>query len=142
MALIQYVHGDLIVMKHYITALILAGGLAAAQAHAACNYPVAPGKFPDGNQATKEEMLAAKSQVVQYNKDMETYLDCIQGEYDTKVAAETSATPDQKAEMARVQDQKHNAAVQELQSVADRFNEQLRVWKAKNMTAEKDKKPS
>jgi len=129
-------------MKHYITALILAGGLAAAQAHAACNYPVAPGKFPDGNQATKEEMLAAKSQVVQYNKDMETYLTCIQGEYDTKVAAEASATPDQKAEMARVQDQKHNAAVQELQSVADRFNEQLRVWKAKNMTAEKDKKPS
>ena len=142
MPLIQNVYGDPIVMKHYITALILAGGLAAAQAHAACNYPVAPGKFPDGNQATKEEMLAAKSQVVQYNKDMETYLTCIQGEYDTKVAAETSATPDQKAEMARVQDQKHNAAVQELQSVADRFNEQLRVWKAKNMTAEKDKKPS
>jgi len=129
-------------MKHYITALILAGGLAAAQAHAACNYPVAPGKFPDGNQASKDEMLAAKGQVVQYNKDMETYLTCIQGEYDAKVAAETQATPDQKAEMARVQDQKHNAAVQELQSVADRFNEQLRVWKAKNQTAEKDKKPS
>ena len=34
-------------MKHYITALILVGGLAAAQAQAACNYPVAPGKFPD-----------------------------------------------------------------------------------------------
>jgi len=129
-------------MKHYITALILAGGLAASQAHAACNYPVAPGKFPDGNQASKDEMLAAKSQVVQYNKDMETYLTCIQGEYDAKVAAETQATPEQKAEMARVQDQKHNAAVQELQSVADRFNEQLRVWKAKNQTAEKDKKPS
>jgi hypothetical protein len=129
-------------MKHYITALILAGGLAAAQAHAACNYPVAPGKFPDGNQATKEEMLAAKSQVVQYNKDMETYLTCIDGEYDAKVAAETTATADQKAEMARVQDQKHNAAVLELQAVADRFNEQLRVWKAKNASGDKDKKPS
>jgi hypothetical protein len=126
-------------MKHYITALILAGGFAAAQAHAACNYPVAPGKFPDGNQASKDEMLAAKSQVVQYNKDMETYLTCIQGEYDAKVASETQATPEQKAEMARVQEQKHNAAVQELQSVADRFNEQLRVWKAKNTP---EKKPS
>jgi hypothetical protein len=126
-------------MKHYITALILAGGFAAAQAHAACNYPVAPGKFPDGNQASKDEMLAAKSQVVQYNKDMETYLTCIQGENDAKVASETQATPEQKAEMARVQDQKHNAAVQELQSVADRFNEQLRVWKAKNTP---EKKPS
>ena len=126
-------------MKHYITALILAGGLAAAQANAACNYPVAPGKSPDGNQASKEEMLTAKSQVVQYNKDMEVYLTCIQGEYDAKVTAEANATPEQKAEMARVQDQKHNAAVQELQSVADRFNEQLRVWKAKNTP---EKKPS
>jgi hypothetical protein len=128
-------------MKHYITALILAGGLAAAQANAACNYPVAPGKFPDGNQASKDEMLAAKNQVVQYNKDMETYLTCIQGEYDARVAAETAATAEQKAEMARMQDQKHNAAVQELQSVADRFNEQLRVWKARN-GGEKEKKPS
>ena len=126
-------------MKHYITALILAGGLAAAQANAACNYPVAPGKFPDGNQASKDEMLAAKNQVVAYNKDMETYLTCIQGEYDARVAAEANATAEQKAEMARVQDQKHNAAVQELQSVADRFNEQLRVWKARS---EKEKKPS
>ena len=128
-------------MKHYITALVLAGGFAASQAHAACNYPVAPGKFPDGNQASKDEMLAAKTQVVTYNKDMETYLTCIQDEYNAKVTAEANATADQKAEMARVQDQKHNAAVQELQSVADRFNEQLRVWKAKS-AAEKEKKPS
>jgi len=97
-------------MKHYITALILAGGLAAAQAHAACNYPVAPGKFPDGNQASKEEMLAAKSQVVQYNKDMETYLTCIQDEYDTKVAAETQATPEQKARLAKLSPQNVKAS--------------------------------
>ena len=119
-------------MKHYITALIVAGGLAAAQAHAACNYPVAPGKFPDGNSATKEEMLAAKSQVVTYNKDMETYLSCIQGEFDAKTAADTTSTPEQKADAQKMQEQKYNAAVQELQGVADRFNEQLRVWKAKN----------
>ena len=46
---------------------------------------------------------------------MEAYLTCIQGEYDAKVAAEANATAEQKAEMARVQDQKHNAAVQEVQ---------------------------
>jgi hypothetical protein len=126
-------------MKHFITALILAGGLAAAQANAACDYPTAPGKFPDGTQATKDEMVAAKNQVVQYNKDMETYLNCLQSELDAKVAADAKATPEKKAEMARVHDEKHNAAVQELQSVADRFNEQLRAWKAKNAA---DKKPS
>jgi len=126
-------------MKHYITALIVAGGLAAAQAHAACNYPVAPGKFPDGGSATKEEMLAAKSQVVKYNGDMETYLTCIQGEFDAKVAADTTSTPEQKADQQKMHEQKYNAAVQELQAVADRFNEQLRVWKAKN-AADKEKK--
>ena len=119
-------------MKHYLTALILAGGLAAAQANAACEYPVAPGKFPDGNQASKDELLAAKKSVVKYNGEMETYLGCIKAEYDAKVAAETTATDKQKAEMQKVQDQKHNAAVEEVTAVTDRFNEQLRAWKAKN----------
>ena len=119
-------------MKHYITALVLAGGLAAAQANAACNYPAAPGKFPDGNSATKEEMLAAKSQVVKYNGDMETYLTCLQGEFDAKVAADTTSTPEQKADQQKMHEQKYNAAVQELQGVADRFNEQLRIFKARD----------
>jgi hypothetical protein len=125
-------------MKHFFSALILLGGLATAQVHAACDYPVAPGKFPDGNQASKEEMVAAKNQVVKYNADMEAYLTCIRSEYDAKIAAQTDATADQKAEMEKVQNQKHNAAVEEVTSVTERFNEQLRAYKAK--TAEK--KPS
>lgn len=128
-------------MKHYITALILCGGLAAAQANAACNYPVAPGKFPDGRLASKDEMLAAKNQVVQYNKDMEAYLSCIKGEYDARVVQQTGATAAQKTEMERMQDQKHNAAVEEVTAVTERFNEQLRAWKAKS-AADKEKKSS
>jgi hypothetical protein len=124
-------------MKKYLTALVLAGGLAAAQAHAACDYPVAPGKFPDGSQASKEEMLAAKKLVTQYNTDMEGYLTCIKSEFDTKAAADTSATAAQKAEAQKVQDQKHNAAVEEVTAVTDRFNEQLRAWKAKNAPEKK-----
>jgi hypothetical protein len=128
-------------MKHLFSALILACGLAAAQANAACDYPVAPGKFPDGTQASKDEMLAAKNQVVKYNADMESYLECIKAEYDAKVAAQADATPAQKAEMEKVQDQKHNAAVEEVTSVTERFNEQLRAYKAK-IAADKEKKPS
>lgn len=119
-------------------ALLLAGSLAAAQAQAACNYPVAPGKFPDGSVASKEEMLEAKKTVVQYNSDMETYLACIKSEFDSKVA-DSGASADQKAELERVQNQKHNAAVEEVTAVTDRFNEQLRAWKAKT---EKEKKAS
>jgi hypothetical protein len=126
-------------MKQIFSALIVATGLAAAQAHAACDYPVAPGKFPDGSQASKEEMLAAKASVVKYNADMDAYLVCIKAEFDAKVGALANATPAQKAEMERVQDQKQTAAVEEVTAVTERFNEQLRAWKAK---AAAEKKPS
>jgi len=126
-------------MKHYVSAaLVLAFGLA-AQANAGCDYPVAPGKFPDGTVATKDDMLAAKATVVKYNTDMDAYITCITSEYDAKVAAATKATPDQKAEMDRVQTQKQDAAVEEVKAVTERFNEQLRAWKAKNVP---EKKPS
>lgn len=124
-------------MKHQLmAALILAGGVA-IQANAACDYPVAPGKFPDGSQATLDEMKAAKAQVVKYNNDMESYLKCIKDEYEAKIAAQTTATAEQKAEMERMQNQKHNAAVDEVTDVTNRFNEQLRAYKAKTATEKK-----
>ena len=126
-------------MKHQLlAAVVLAGGFA-LQAHAGCDYPVAPGKFPDGTQASLDEMKAAKASVVKYNADMEAYLECIKSEYDAKVASQTDATAEQKAEMEKVQNQKHNAAVDEVTDVTNRFNEQLRAYKAK---AAAEKKPS
>lgn len=126
-------------MKHQLlAAVVLAAGFA-LQANAACDYPVAPGKFPDGSQATLDEMKAAKASVVKYNADMEAYLTCIKSEYDSKVATQTDATAEQKAEMERVQTQKHNAAVDEVTEVTNRFNEQLRAYKAKTAA---EKKPS
>ncbi len=119
-------------MKRYVLcALILGGSLAASHAMAACEYPTAPGKFPDGTVASLDEMKAAKASVVKYNNDMEAYLTCIKDEFDAKVAENTSATDKQKAEMQRMQDQKHNAAVKEVTEVTERFNEQLRAYKAK-----------
>jgi hypothetical protein len=76
---------------------------------------------------------------VKYNADMETYLQCIKDEYDAKVAAQTDATPQQKSEMEKMQNQKHNAAVDEVTDVTNRFNEQLRAYKAKTAA---EKKPS
>src|ERR1700741_3823929 len=124
-------------MKFIVNAPLLTGGLAAAQAHASCDYPVAPGKFPDGSQATKEEMLAAKGQVVKYNDEMTAYLTCIKTEYEAKLAAQADATADQKADLNKVQVQKEEAAVKEVTDVTARFNEQLRAWKAKNVPEKK-----
>jgi hypothetical protein len=124
-------------MKHYMTALVLVGGLIAAQANAACNYPSKPGKMPDGNTASKDEMIAAKKIVVQYNTDMAAYLECLDTEFNAKLASMPKATDKEKADMQKKQDEKHDAAVNELQTVTDGFNEQLRTYKAKNPPAEK-----
>ncbi len=118
-------------MKRYVLSALILGGFAASHAMAACEYPTAPGRFPDGSSATLDEMKAAKASVVKYNNDMEAYLTCIKQEFDTKLAENSSATDKQKSEMQRMQDQKHNAAVKEVTEVTERFNEQLRTYKAK-----------
>jgi hypothetical protein len=124
-------------MKQLMSALIVGYGLVAAQAYAACDYPIAPGKFPDGAAATLEEMKTAKASVVKYNADMDAYLACINGEYDAKIAAEGKITPDKKADLDRVQNQKQDAAVKEVTDVTERFNEQLRAYKAKTAAEKK-----
>jgi hypothetical protein len=125
-------------MKTFLSAALLLGGaLAVTQARAACTYPIAPGKFPDGSVASREEMKSAKDTVVKYDADMNGYLVCIRGEYEAKVAAQTGATAEQKAEMERMHSQKEDAALAEVQDVVARFNEQLKAWKAKNGTEKK-----
>jgi hypothetical protein len=126
-------------MKHVLSALIIGVAFAAAQANAGCDYPIAPGKFPDGSQATKDEMLAAKGLVVKYNAEMDTYLQCIKGEYDTSIAGLSSPSKEALAKLEKAQVQKQDAALKEVTDVTERFNEQLRAWKAKNVV---EKKPS
>ncbi len=121
-------------MKAWIPlTLVLALG-AAATAQADCTYPRAPDKIPDGATATKDEMVAAKNDVSRYNNEMNAYLDCIKLEIqaipkDAKMSKDDKAKADAQEKLL---DQKNNAAVDELQSVASRFNEQLKIWKAKN----------
>ena len=121
-------------MKAWIPlTLVLALG-AAATAQADCTYPRAPDKIPDGATASKDEMVAAKNDVSRYNNEMNAYLDCIKLEIqaipkDAKMSKDDKAKADAQEKLL---DQKNNAAVDELQQIAARFNEQLRIWKAKN----------
>jgi hypothetical protein len=126
-------------MKTIYSAALLTGAFAISQAQAACTYPIAPGKFPDGTVASRDEMKTAKAQVVKYDADMNSYLVCIRGEYDAKLARQADASAEQKAEMERMHAQKEDAALAEVQDVVARFNEQLKAWKAKNGA---EKKPS
>ena len=124
--------------KSLSAALLLAGGLAVHSAQAACTYPVAPGAFPDGNVASREEIKAAKDTVTKYDADMNSYLVCIRGEYEANVAALPADAPKkQKTEMEKMFGKKEDAALAEVQDVVARFNEQLKAWKAKNMPEKK-----
>jgi hypothetical protein len=72
-----------------------------------CDRPAAPASIPDGKTATKEEMLAAKKQVDAFKSGMEAYFEC-----------EKSTA-------------KKDAGAAELVKVADRFNAQVKAFKAK-----------
>lgn len=103
----------------------------ASTAWADCSYPKAPTKIPDGNTAPREDLLAAKKEVDQYNADMTTYLSCLKDEYEASITKDSGLTEDQKKQVATMYTAKNDSAVDELQAVAERFNEQVRAYRAR-----------
>ena len=65
--------------------------LAAPSAWAACSYPQSPARIPDGNTATKEEMMAAQKAVRKYNDDINAYISCIKLEHDQSIAKDNAS---------------------------------------------------
>jgi uncharacterized protein YfkK (UPF0435 family) len=116
-------------MNRLILALIALAASGAAQA--ACIYPRAPDKVPDGTTASYEEMVAGQKAVQQFNEDINAYNSCLDLELSTY---EKSGEYDENrlTELRAMQAKKNNAAVDEVQAVADRFNEQLRIFKARD----------
>ncbi|HUL46069.1 MAG TPA: hypothetical protein VLV25_03115 [Steroidobacteraceae bacterium] len=121
-----------------LLALAAMAALSASAAYADCPYPAAPDKLPDGASATLQDMLAGQKAVGEYNKAVNDYVACIDKEVEDAIAkAGDKIKPEQKADMQRVETQKHNAAIDQLQSIADRFNEQVKVFKARSADAKK-----
>jgi predicted transglutaminase-like cysteine proteinase len=103
--------------------ILLAVALAYAAslpAHADCVLPPAPSKIPDGSTASQQEMLTAMQTLKEYNGDVETYTKCLDFEARQN---RLSHTDEQKM---------HNSAVETLQKVAAKFNEQVRTFKSKS----------
>jgi hypothetical protein len=126
-------------MKAWIPLTLVFALGAAAHANAACSYPRAPDAPPDGATATKDQMVAAAQDFKRYNGEMNTYLDCLKLEIDAATPKDPSKlTPDDKKkadEQQKVLAQKNNAAVDELTANVGRFNEQLKIYKAKAAAA-------
>lgn len=119
-------------MKSLLAAVAIAAAALAPAAYADCSYPQAPSPIPDGNTATLAQMLSGQKAVKVYNEQMNAYLSCIQLERDSRVAqGGDKLTKQQKQELEAIEIQKHNAAVDQLHAVADQFNAQVKIFKAK-----------
>ncbi|HTW38735.1 MAG TPA: hypothetical protein VMD49_09225 [Steroidobacteraceae bacterium] len=115
-----------------IAAILLLALPAGGLAYADCSYPKAPEKIPDGSTATMQEMVAAMNQLKAYNEQIKAYTDCLKLERDTALAkADPQMSKEQKAEIEKVYIQKNDAAVDEATAVTNRFNDQVKAFKAK-----------
>jgi hypothetical protein len=104
-------------VKTYVAVLL--GCLTAAAAQADCSLPAAPSKIPDGSSASDAEMLTAMQTLKTYDSDVTAYLKCLEFE-----SRQNRLSQDEQVK-------RHNSAVDRLQTIAAKFNEQVRVFKAK-----------
>lgn len=105
-----------------------------ASAHAACVYPQAPQTLPNGAKSTKDEMLVAQGQVKEYSKAVqEVYLPCLEAEKVESIASLDNMDPQYTQKRAAIESmhgKKHNAALDELQALADRWSQELKAFTA------------
>ncbi len=107
---------------------------ASAVAEAACVYPQSPQSLPNGAQATKEQMLEAQGQVKEYSKAVqEVYLPCLEQEKSEAIAALDNMDPEFTAKRDSIDSihaKKHNAALDELTALANRWNVERKAFSA------------
>ena len=116
-------------MRASIPAVIaMFAAFGAAHAAAACIYPHPPENVPDGRSATYDEMVAGQTAVKAFDADVTAYNACLQMELES-LLADPALDDQRRSEISAMYVKKNNAAVDEVQAVADRFNEQLRAFK-------------
>jgi hypothetical protein len=113
-------------MKIMLTVAVFAA-LASAPVLADCVVPNGAVQIPDGTLATKEEMLAAHKDLVAFDAAVKAYSDCLQQEQADKIAAGAD-----KAKTEKKYAQLNNAQVEKVQALADKFNAELKAYKAKS----------
>ena len=105
--------------------------LVAAPLVFACDYPTQP-EIPQGDTASKEQMIAASKAVKAYQGDMVGYRECLDAESTAAIAeleigeADEETISNRKAAASK----KYNASVDDEELVVARFNEAVRAYKA------------
>jgi hypothetical protein len=106
----------------FVPAMLAATLLYAASAHADCLLPAPPSHIPDGDSANQQEMVAAMRTFKQYNDDVAEFTKCLEFEQ-----RQNHITND--AQLMR-----RNLALNQLEAMVARFNEQVRRFKARQHT--------
>ena len=97
----------------------------------ACAYPAPPKNLPNGTTASKDEMLAGVKMISSYQEEMSEYLACIEAD---EIVATQAQRDDEDAKRQRktMFDKKYNAAIDEQTRSVERFNAQIRAYKAQS----------
>jgi len=104
----------------------------ARAAFEACGAPTAPVKVPDGKSATREQMVAAHETVQAFDEATNIYTRCLDTTaYQTTVQFKSVAKDADAEALSALQVRLHNEAIDRDQELANRFNVQLRIFKAR-----------
>jgi hypothetical protein len=113
--------------------LTMIAALATSTAFADCAAPDSKLNIPNGSKATKDEMITAMRAVKAYDAAVKTYTECLKTEQDAAVAAGgDKMTQEEHDKVVGKFVEKQNVQVDKAQKVADKFNAELRAYKAKN----------
>jgi len=96
----------------------------------ACEYPSRV-EIPNGNAASKEQMIEGQTKVKQYVATMEAYLDCLLEEEKNARNGMDDLSPEDEQLREDMLNKKYNAAVDEMEKVAARFNDEVQAYRNK-----------
>ena len=115
-------------MNKIIKSAVSVAILLLAQSALACDYPKRV-DMPDGATAGKEAMIAGQKDVKAYMAAMDEYLSCIESEEAAAVLSLGDIDEDSTRQRAEMFNKKYNAAVEQMNLVAEGFNVQVRAYK-------------
>lgn len=117
-------------MNRYSTIVFGVAILLASSLGLACDYPERP-HIPDGEAASKDELLAAKSGVQNFIAAVDEYLTCIEDQEKSAIEDMPDVSEEELQRRNDLLNKKFDAANEEKALVGEQFNQQIRAYNQK-----------
>lgn len=120
-------------LMKFLLPLTAIATLAAGSAYAECTKPEGKVSIPNGSKATKDEMIATQRAVKAYDAAVKEFGSCLLAEQDGEIAkGGDKLTQEQRDKIVERYTKQINEEVDKVQKVADKFNAEVKAFKAKN----------